>query len=65
MSAMTPDEVAGRRVDEKLARSNERLERNYSRSDAAERNVSNREKFLQSRALTSLGGSSPRESHAH
>ena len=65
MSAMTPDEAAGRRVDAKFARSNERLDRYYSKSPSADRKVETREKFLQSRALRAIGGSGTHEAGAH
>jgi hypothetical protein len=52
MSAMNPEEAAGRRVDAKAARSNERLTKRYSDNSAdARRSVNARAQFLQSRAL--------------
>jgi hypothetical protein len=65
VSALTPDEAAGRRVDAKIARINERLARRYSdNSTTAQRNLTDRANFLRSQALSvrSVGGRSA--SHA-
>jgi hypothetical protein len=60
MNSTNSEEAAGRRVDEKSARSNERLARRYSDdSPSARHNVNLRAQFLQARALAprSMDGS--------
>ena len=65
MKGMNPEEAAGRRVDEKAARSNERLTKRYSDNSAdARRSVNARAQFLQSRALGNDGSISGGASHA-
>lgn len=57
MSTLTPDEAAGRRVDAKVARSNERLDRRYSAgSDTSQREAEVRARYLRSLAIGSRGG---------
>lgn len=53
MGKTTPDDAAKRRVQDKLSRSDERLERRYSASSPnARRNVDARAQFLKNRALS-------------
>ena len=61
MSAVSPDEAAGRRVDQKVARSNARLEERYSATSSANQTVSRRAEYLRAQVLRPQ----ERGTHAH